>query len=129
MTPLEQAEKFLEDLKAANSECKETIREAHETLKSMKLFLKDMDQHRAAYEDMAKNAVDHELSQHVERGLKELNEAVAKSIEETSTAIHKRFDELTNTLLYGNKKGLGPSILVDLVKNRLPPEGFVIDGE
>lgn len=113
MPGLGDLERNVAKLEKANEEMRELIREAHEVNKTTKLLTKELREEREIWKEGIKEVVDAALARQVKAGLALFEDDLRKATMVSYDNVQKNFEELTNLMMYGNKKGKGETNIIE----------------
>lgn len=119
MPGLGELERNVKKLEQANEDMKQEIREAHETIQTARLVIKELRDEHDRWAAGIKKEVDEAVARQVKAGLEEFHNSIKQATREAHAHVIKEFEKITNIMMYGNEKGKGSSILEDWVDKKL----------
>ncbi len=122
MTGIKNLEENIDRLEKANEETRAVIREAHETIKTIKFTLKELQTEHARWSNGIREEVDAALAKQVELGLAEFKNDVKTATDDAHKSVFKEFDKLSNIMLYGNERGRGQSLAEEWIRKAISGE-------
>lgn len=119
---MRELEENIAKLEEANEETRAVIREAHETIQTVKLTLSELRAEHDRWAAGIQHEVDAALERQVEAGLESFKETVHAASKSAHQHVLDEFDKLKNIMLYGNEKGKGPSLVTDWIRKLVAEE-------
>jgi hypothetical protein len=112
---LEQVERF----EQASAELRDAIREAHSATKALNQACKEADAHCRNIIDAASIGVQHRIDEAMKAGLAHYAQDLERAIKEGADRVNKRFDQIANTLMFGNSQGRGDNVFEQIIKKSI----------
>lgn len=115
---------LIDRLGEASLEAKQLVSELHGATKDARQAIRELQQARIEHQLWIKGVMAEELGEMVKAEIASVNNTVINTKKEIEEKLFQTFEDLSNTLIYGNKQGRGPSIFEQLTAKY----GVLLDG-